>query len=92
MNGYAKHTMSDQVSPHSLGSCSPLQTLPATVSRLIEIRAYELYERRYKQDGHAVEDWLQAESEILNRLPRDRPEQFGDSPATAPRLPFHWER
>jgi DUF2934 family protein len=84
--------MSDHASYHSLGSSSPLQTLPATVSRLIEIRAHELYERRFKRDGHAVEDWLQAESEILNRWPRDVPEQFRDSPATAPSMPFHWER
>ena len=84
--------MSDHVSSHSLGSSSPLQTLPATVSHLIEIRAYELYERRFKRGDHAVEDWLQAESEILHRLPRDAPEQFGDSPSAAPPMPFHWER
>ena len=84
--------MSDHVSPHPLESSPPVQTLPATVSHLIEIRAYELYERRFKRDGHAVDDWLQAESEILNRWPRNGPEQFGDSPATAPPMPFHWER
>jgi hypothetical protein len=28
-------------------------------------RAYELYERRGRQDGHDLEDWLQAESEII---------------------------
>ncbi len=27
-------------------------------------RAYELYERRDRRDGHAVEDWLQAERDI----------------------------
>jgi Protein of unknown function (DUF2934) len=84
--------MSDHVSSHPLGGSSSLQTLPATVSHLIEIRAYELYERRFKRDGHAVDDWLQAESEILNRWPRNGPEQFGDSPATAPPMPFRWER
>jgi len=84
--------MSNHVLSHLLESSSPLQTLPATVSHLIEIRAYELYERRFKRDGHAVEDWLRAESEILNRWPGDGPEQFGDLPATAPPMPFHWER
>jgi len=84
--------MSDHLSSHSIGSSPSLQTLPATVSHLIEIRAYELYERRFKRDGHAVDDWLQAESEILNRWPRNGLEQFGDSPATAPPMPFHWER
>ena len=81
--------MSDHLSSHSIGSSPSLQTLPATVSHLIEIRAYELYERRFKRDGHAVEDWLQAESEILNRLPRDGPEQFRNCPATAPPMPLH---
>ncbi len=27
-------------------------------------RAYELYEQRGKEDGHELDDWLQAESEI----------------------------
>jgi hypothetical protein len=30
----------------------------------IAMRAYELYEQRGRQDGHALEDWLQAEREI----------------------------
>lgn len=28
-------------------------------------RAYELYEARGREDGHDLEDWLQAEEEIL---------------------------
>jgi hypothetical protein len=28
-------------------------------------RAYELYEQRGKEDGHDVDDWLQAESELI---------------------------
>ena len=28
-------------------------------------RAYELYEVRGREDGHDLEDWLQAEEEIL---------------------------
>jgi len=31
----------------------------------IAVRAYELYERRGRQDGYALTDWLQAEREIL---------------------------
>ncbi|WP_447978996.1 DUF2934 domain-containing protein [Candidatus Nitrospira bockiana] len=30
-------------------------------------RAYELYEQRGHGDGHALEDWLQAEREILRQ-------------------------
>jgi hypothetical protein len=31
----------------------------------IRIRAYDLYERRGKRDGRALDDWLKAEAEIL---------------------------
>lgn len=27
-------------------------------------RAYELYERRGREDGHDLEDWLQAEADV----------------------------
>ena len=30
----------------------------------VRARAYELYEVRGKMDGHAAEDWLQAEGEV----------------------------
>jgi len=30
----------------------------------VERRAYQIYLSRGGQDGHAVEDWLQAESEL----------------------------
>lgn len=33
----------------------------------IRVRAYELYEKRGKLDGHALDDWLQAEAEITKR-------------------------
>jgi len=31
----------------------------------IRLRAYQLYEERGKIEGHALDDWLQAEAEIL---------------------------
>ena len=31
----------------------------------IRCRAYKLYEKRGKADGHALEDWVRAEAEIL---------------------------
>jgi len=31
------------------------------------VRAYELYEKRGKRDGHALDDWLQAEAELTER-------------------------
>ena len=30
----------------------------------IRKRAYELYEQRGKEDGHDMEDWVQAEEEV----------------------------
>ena len=30
-------------------------------------RAYELYEARGREDGHDVEDWLRAESEVAQQ-------------------------
>jgi Protein of unknown function (DUF2934) len=30
----------------------------------IRRRAYELYEQRGRTDGHALEDWLQAEADV----------------------------
>jgi Protein of unknown function (DUF2934) len=34
----------------------------------IEIRAYEIYQERGREDGHALEHWLAAEEELTNRL------------------------
>ncbi|MGI9104462.1 MAG: DUF2934 domain-containing protein [Terriglobales bacterium] len=33
----------------------------------IRARAYELYEKRGRQDGFSQDDWLQAETEILSQ-------------------------
>lgn len=30
----------------------------------IRTRAYELFEMRNREDGHAIDDWLQAEAEL----------------------------
>jgi hypothetical protein len=32
----------------------------------IRLRAYELYAQRGTAEGHAVQDWLQAEAELLH--------------------------
>ena len=34
----------------------------------IRQRAYELYEAREWQDGHELDDWLQAESEAMQEI------------------------
>jgi len=33
----------------------------------IRRRAYEFYEQRGREDGHELDDWLQAESEVTQK-------------------------
>lgn len=44
---------------------SPKPAYSSNIEERIRRRAYELYEQRDKVDGFALEDWLNAESEIL---------------------------
>jgi hypothetical protein len=37
----------------------------ANLHEQVRVRAYELYEQRGREDGHDIEDWIQAEAEIL---------------------------
>ena len=53
----------------------PLSRKPKSVSNAeekIRLRAYELYEERGRVDGFALDDWLQAEAEILGRRGQPR--------------------
>ncbi len=36
----------------------------APVEQQIRLRAYQIYEQRGKTEGHAVDDWLEAERQI----------------------------
>jgi hypothetical protein len=38
------------------------------ISDLIRERAYQLYEARGRQQGHELDDWLQAEREIKHHV------------------------
>jgi len=38
---------------------------PNQLERHIRLRAYALYESRGYEDGHDLDDWLQAEAEII---------------------------
>ena len=43
----------------------------------VRVRAYQLFEQRGRQDGHDVEDWLEAEEEIFGkRQPQNITEDF----------------
>jgi hypothetical protein len=41
--------------------------VPAGVEEQIRCRAYQIYEERGKIDGYELEDWLQAETEVMTR-------------------------
>ena len=47
-----------------LTTAKPIEPM---VEHEIRIRAYDLYERRGAGDGHALDDWLQAEYEVLRQ-------------------------
>ena len=38
---------------------------PTMLEERIRLRAYELYEARGREDGHDLDDWLQAEGDFL---------------------------
>ncbi len=60
-----KHSVKgDPVAPGQGGRVMPVDPghpLHLPRKELVRRKAYELYERRGKTDGHAIEDWLQAE-------------------------------
>lgn len=37
------------------------------IQEQIRQKAYELYEQRDREDGHELDDWLKAESEVTRR-------------------------
>lgn len=55
-------------------STAPSSTKPSVsscddVKLLIAKRAYELYSERGYRQGYALDDWLEAEREILSQIP-----------------------
>lgn len=54
----------------NLSELARIRPLEAMVEKEIQIRAYELYVERGKAQGFALQDWLEAEAEVLaRRLP-----------------------
>jgi len=53
---------------HELTGVSPTRRdFLETLQRRIRVRAYQLYEQRGRENGHDLDDWLQAESEEMRR-------------------------
>jgi hypothetical protein len=58
--------------PDKLTSVSIAKTEEGSLElteELIRVRAYHFYEERGCEDGHDLEDWLQAEAEIAGKKP-----------------------
>ena len=60
----AKPKRPNSKAPEATAHTKPRETCLET---LIRARAYELYEQCGKEDGHAEEDWLSAEAEVLTK-------------------------
>lgn len=56
----------DPVVPDQSGRLMPIDPLGtnAPVEEVVRRRAYEIYQQRGREDGQAVQHWLQAESEV----------------------------
>lgn len=69
MKATTRNKKTDPVLPDQGGRMTSLD--PAHPSALVSEsavrqRAYELYERRGKRDGHDLDDWFVAESEVAS--------------------------
>jgi DUF2934 family protein len=56
----------NRISLLDLAKNKPMEPL---LEKEVQVRAYELYEQRGKGQGFAVQDWLEAEAEVLARFP-----------------------
>jgi hypothetical protein len=54
--------------PSTSHQATPHFSTPGPAEHIIRQRAYELYEKRGREDGHAEEDWLDAEAEVLGTV------------------------
>jgi hypothetical protein len=53
---------------HSENDLHPsIQISEPAYTQEIRVRAYELFEQRGKEPGHDLDDWLQAEGELVMR-------------------------
>ena len=65
------------------------EVLPASASSSLELneelirkRAYELFEQRGYENGHDVDDWLQAETELTEKKPTSSEDETPKEQAT----------
>ena len=51
-------------------SPAPVTSDPQELEHQIRLRAQQLYEEGGREDGHALDDWLRAEAEIMQKKAR----------------------
>lgn len=54
----------EESEPATVASQPASPPAPRPTRQQIAERAYQIYEQRGREDGHALEDWLQAELEL----------------------------
>ena len=59
-----RHPDEIEKKPSTLAPKSGESSVLIPIEQQIQQRAYELYERRGRTEGHDLDDWLQAEREI----------------------------
>lgn len=57
-----------RIKPITLEENSPEIEATGDLQEQIRRRAYELYEQRGAENGHELEDWLQAEAEVKQSM------------------------
>ena len=57
----------------SLTDLAKNEPLAPLLEKEVQVRAYELYEKRGKGQGFALQDWLEAEAEVLARFSNPLP-------------------
>lgn len=65
----------NRISLNDLANKQPMEPL---LEKEVQVRAYELYEQRGKGQGFALQDWLEAEAEVLARLSDPLPSSSTD--------------
>ncbi len=58
----------DDVYEEYQGQRTELIAVPISLEQDIRVRAYSLYVQRGRRNGFALDDWLEAEAEILEML------------------------
>ena len=62
----SKETFSNPATPTMSAGTPKMSPNDAQAQDRIALRAYELYEQRGRQEGRALEDWVNAERQLVS--------------------------